>query len=252
MKLTRQQKSIGISLFIHAVLLTVLLFWYLPRRNASSTTTGVPRQDVSPPADLNRSAGQSISRSVPDDRNSVGRNSVDQQPDVSPQEIEDSIESQIEQVAKLPEERKRTELEKNLRRLESVASEQSVAQVSSTIARSLGLDKDQYARKQGPADGEFDTSSAQISDVIRTKDDRGSWQYETVMVDAAGRKMRVPLGSQEGEKLHDTFELMNRFPMARGVYQSVVMPMLQKMLESDSSDPSGRSAEPTVIVPSIE
>jgi hypothetical protein len=142
-------------------------------------------------------------------------------------------------VEKLPDERKLTELEKNLRRLESVASKQSVEQVSSTIAQSLGLDADQYAGNEATVDGEFDTNSAQMSDVVRTKDDAGTWQYETVMVDAAGREMRVPLGSDDGEKLYDTFELMKRYPMARGVYQSVVMPMMQKMLESDSADRPG-------------
>ena len=54
------------------------------------------------------------------------------------------------------------------------------------------------------------------------------------MVDAEGRKMTVPMSRSEGESVYQTFETMNQFPMAKGIYQSVVMPMLQKMMEAES------------------
>ena len=243
MGLSRQQKSIGFSLLFHAVLLTVLLCWYVPRRLSSSKSPELPGR-VASRIDVNQSDDHPLPVPTPDDQNSAG-----EQPVVSAQEIQSSIDSQIEQVAKLSDEHKLTELEKNVRRLESMASDESVAQVSAMIAQSLTLDTDQYNRNRVPAEGEFDTNSAQMSDVLRTKDNRGNWRYETVMVDAAGREMRVPLGSIDGEKLYDTFELMKRYPMARGIYQSVVMPMIQKLLESESV---GRSGEPTVIAPSSE
>lgn len=44
------------------------------------------------------------------------------------------------------------------------------------------------------------------------------------------------MGADEGERLHRTFETMKQFPMAKGIYQSVVMPMIQKMLEAETSD----------------
>jgi len=239
MKLTRKQKAIGVSLLFHAVLLTLLLFWYVPRRDAAA---------VSADARAEPESDRATRRDWPPADGPKTR-LVEQQSDVSSSEIQDSIESQIEQAKKLPDEKKLTELEKNLKRLESVAGEQSVEQVSSTIADSLGLDVDQYAQKNVVADGVFDAGSAQMSDVLRTKGEDGSWQYETLMVDAGGHEMRVPLDPTEGQRLYDTFELMKRYPMAKGVYQSVVMPMMQKMLEAESV---GRSNEPTVIVPPTE
>ena len=240
--MTRKRLAIGISLAFHAILLVVLLVWYVPQPQVASgpqvTTAGAAgggasdtqsdASSLSKPA-TNPSADEST-RTVPAELDNVAQAAAD----VSPQEIEQSIESQIRSAETLSDQRKLTELEKNLKRLESVASEQSVQQVSSTIAQSLGLDVDQYADKTPPAEGVFDTNTAQLSDVVRTRDESGAWRYETVMVDAEGRQMRVPTDAAGGQQLYDTFELMKRYPMARGVYQSVVMPLLQKMLEEES------------------
>ncbi|WP_182870445.1 hypothetical protein [Stieleria mannarensis] len=222
--MTRNRKAIVISLAFHACLLAVLLVWYVPRGDVASppmVTTNTA--DESPPP----------SPASPIVAEQVDLPQVDlPQPDVPPDQIQRSVDSQIKATEKLSDQQKLTELERNLKRLESVASEQSVQQVSSTIARSLGLDVDQYATKEPPGEGEFDIDTAQLSDVVRTRDESGAWQYETVMVDAQGRQMRVPTDAASGQQLYDTFELMKRYPMARGVYQSVVMPMLQSMLEA--------------------
>ncbi|QDV47749.1 hypothetical protein Enr13x_76610 [Stieleria neptunia] len=248
--MTRKQIAIGISLAVHAILLVVLLVWYVPRPQAASGPraasagdagdgTSETASDASPPGESTPSQpADQPSPAVPAELDNVAQAPAE----VSPQEIERSIDSQIQATESLSDERKLTELEKNLKRLESVASEQSVQQVSATIAQSLGLDVDQYADKTPPAEGTFDTKTAQLSDVIRTQDESGDWRYETVMVDAQGREMRVPTDAAGGEPLYDTFELMNRYPMARGVYQSVVMPMLQKMLEEESSPSPDESA----------
>ncbi|MCS7468037.1 hypothetical protein NZK35_15395 [Stieleria sp. ICT_E10.1] len=250
--MTRKRIAIGISLAVHAILLVVLLLWYVPRAQVGSgpqvTSAKAARggaseieSDASSSSrnpNANRSADEST-RAVPAELDSVAQAPAE----VSAQEIEQSIESQIRSAETLSDERKLTELEKNLQRLESVASEQSVQQVSSTIAQSLGLDVDQYADKTPPAEGTFDTNTAQLSDVVRTQDESGAWRYETVMVDADGRQMRVPTDAAGGQQLYDTFELMKRYPMARGVYQTVVMPMLQKMLEEESPPSPGDPAD---------
>ncbi|MCA9135971.1 MAG: cell envelope integrity protein TolA [Planctomycetales bacterium] len=244
MKFTRRQVAIGVSLVFHAALIAVLFAWYLPKPSAESgPTASLGETDIG--------GGDGVdSPSASDNKPIVVPESIKdmavQQPDVSRQEIERSIESQIEAAEKLPNDRKLTELERNLRRLESVASEQSIDQVTSTVAESLGLDVNQYAPKETPLDGTFDTNTAQMSDVLRSTDKQGNWRYETVMVDQQGREMRVPLGPEEGAQLYETFELMKRYPMAKGVYQSVVMPMMQKMLQGDSVQ---RSSEPTLIAP---
>ncbi|WP_372896069.1 hypothetical protein [Stieleria sp.] len=247
--MTRKRLAIGISLAVHALLLVVLLVWYVPRPQVATgpQATGAAgggasetESDTSSSSqpNANPSADEST-RAVPAELDDVAQAPAE----VSPQEIEQSIESQIRSAETLSDERKLTELEKNLKRLESVANEQSVQQVSSTIAESLGLDVDQYADKTPPAEGAFDTHTAQLSDVVRTRDESGDWRYETVMVDAEGRQMRVPTDAAGGQQLYDTFELMKRYPMARGVYQSIVMPMLQKMLEEETPPRPGEPAD---------
>ena len=234
MKFNRKQTALGVSLVFHGALLAVLFFWCLPG----------PRAPTAPVAERSES-NQSSVRESPREAEALER-LAQQQPDVKAKEIENSIESQIEQAKTLSDERKLSELEKNLKRLDSIASERSVDQVTVTVAKSLGLDVDQYAPRAAPIDGTFDTNSAQISDVQRSKDDQGNWRYETVMVDSQGREMRVLLGSDEGARLYETFELMKRYPMAQGVYQGVVMPLMQKMLEGESVQ---RGDQPTVILP---
>ncbi|MDV6028930.1 MAG: hypothetical protein F9B45_02235 [Phycisphaera sp. RhM] len=249
--MTRKRLAIGISLAVHAILLVVLLVWYVPRpqvasgpqvagADAAGGGASETESDTSSSSQPNASpSADESTRAVPAELDNVAQAPAE----VSPQEIEQSIESQIRSAETLSDERKLTELEKNLKRLESVASEQSVQQVSSTIAASLGLDVDQYADKTPPAEGAFDTNTAQLSDVVRTRDESGDWRYETVMVDAEGRQMRVPTDAAGGQQLYDTFELMKRYPMARGVYQSVVMPMLQKMLEEETPPSPGEPAD---------
>ncbi len=224
-KWTRKRIALSVSLLVHALLLVVLCLWYLP---------GVDKgKHVGPPtkatdiADDDRAAKEANRQEL--------RQLADEPAEVSDQDLRRSVQSQIEQAGKLPDERKLSELESNLKRLDSIADQDSVREVSSAIANSFGLDSEQYQVKPLPADGEFDTESAQISDVNRTRDQEGRWKYELVMVDAEGRQTRVAMGEEEGASLHETFELMKRYPLAHNVYRSVVMPMMQKMLEAETT-----------------
>lgn len=242
--MNNRRRAITVSIVVHVILLGVLFVWYLPDPSAESgTSAGTVGSD---PAGGDTTESSSESRGNPPAVPESIRDIADQQRDVAPEEIDSSIKSQIEAAEKLPDDRKLTELEKNLKRLESLASEQSVDQLTSTVAESLGLDTDQYAPKEVPDEGAFDINSAQLSDVVRTQDDQGEWSYETVVVDAGGREQRVPIDAAEGERLYETFELLKRHPMAHGVYQSVVMPMMQKMLEAKSTN---HNNAPTVIMP---
>lgn len=224
------------------MLLGVLCFWYVPRVRSHPE----PASSGSSPSSVEPAASQPESSAPVAE---ALKRIAEEQPEVSADEVKQSIESQIDQGEKLTDERKLSELEKNLKKLESVASEESVGQVSSMIAESLGLDTDQYASRETAVEGTFDTESAQMSDVLRSKDEQGNWQYETLMVDAKGHQMRVPLSDEEGARLYETFEMMRQYPMARGVYESVVMPMMQKMLEEDL-EPGG--TEPYVIQPATD
>jgi hypothetical protein len=225
LRLSRRTVAITASLLAHAALLGVLMVWYLPRATPVASSAQKTSDGEGPIDDQsNESSSPTKQRSAPTES-----------PDVPAEQIGQSIESQLEQVSKLSDEQKRSELEKNLKRLDAIAQEDSVEQVSVTIAESLGLDSTQYTDKQPPADGSFDHDTAQLADVKRSQDASGRWVYETVMVDATGRTMIVPTPAEQGEQLYETFRKMKQYPMARTIYQSVVMPMMQTMLEAEQA-----------------
>ncbi|TWU06253.1 hypothetical protein [Stieleria varia] len=217
---SRRRIAILASIGVHVVLAIGLLCWYVPSRseNSASAATQSAASDTSRPAP--RPAPPPVLEPSP----------VEQP--IDPTQIQDSLNDKIESVAKLPDERKLSQLDANLKRLEAIASDESVSEVTSTIAQSLGLDTQMYVEKEANAGGSFDPETAQLDDVTREKNERGDWMYESVLVDAEGRKMTVPMTASEGQTLYETFETMKRFPMARGIYRSVVMPMIQKMLQT--------------------
>ncbi|MGB7345940.1 MAG: hypothetical protein WBD20_17110, partial [Pirellulaceae bacterium] len=50
-----------------------------------------------------------------------------------------------------------------------------------------------------------------------------------------GRTSQVELSAAEGETMHEVFTKMKKYPMAAGIYRSVVMPMLQKLIEAEKA-----------------
>lgn len=201
-------------------LLIALLVWRMsqPKPSTSVALTG-------------QSASRSSDQKV-DDEKATEQMLAEPIADVPPEQIEKSLASQIEQVERLTDKRKLSELDKNLSRLESVADPLSVQEVTTTIASTMGLDANQYAPKESPASGSFDTDTSQLQEVTRKPDESGGWQYESVLVDAEGRTMRVPMSAAEGETVYNAFESMKQFPMAEGIYRGVVMPLLQQMVKA--------------------
>ncbi|MDG2221510.1 MAG: hypothetical protein P8L85_09030 [Rubripirellula sp.] len=161
---------------------------------------------------------------------------------VPAEQIKDSIETQIDQTNRLTDDEKLSELEKNLQRLESVASAESVQQVTTTVAETMGLDSETYAADKQAAEGSFDFDTAQLDDVTRKPGKDGQWEYQSILVDSAGRKTTVPMGMDEGESLYSTFEQMKKYPFAQAIYRSVVMPLLQSLIATEKDK---RAIEPT-------
>jgi hypothetical protein len=199
----------------------VFLFWYLPEPEPS------------------RSSASAASRGSTDSSSSGGSDETPPPelapppaPEIPDEQIQASIRSQLDEVDKLPDDQKLSELEKNLQRLDSVASPESVDEVSRRIASTLGLDAETYQSKEPADDEPFDPSTAQLDDVTRVRSGDGSWRYESVLVDAQGHRMTVPMSAAEGETAYNTFEQLKQFPIAEGIYRSVVMPMIQRMIEA--------------------
>ena len=131
----------------------------------------------------------------------------------------------------MSDERKLSELEKNLARLQAIATEESVREVTNLIAGSLDLDPGPLPAEQPPG-GAFDPETAQLHDVARERRENGKWEYTSVLVDASGRTQTVTMSEAEGETAYRTFEQLKRYPMAEGIYRQLVMPMIQKMIRA--------------------
>ena len=236
----RYRVAIFVSVAAHLIGAAVLLMWYLPGRDRSSpsprlTDDRIVNERSISPSDVG--AGNTL----PPSAATASDLSAEQVP---AEQISASIASQIEQVQNLPDERKLSELEKNLNRLEKVADPESVKDVTATIASTLGIDDETYQPKSNVPDEPLDPSTAQIQDVVRTKSESGAWQYESVLVDAEGRIANVPMSAADGQTTYETFQQMKKFPMAEGIYRSIVMPLIQKTLSaSDAAKEAALKAE---------
>jgi predicted RecA/RadA family phage recombinase len=222
-KPSRLKRALIVSVLAHGVFLLVLVLWYLPKRSADQARTAA--------AAASKLEMQKDSRPAPQPPPElVAPKAAD---DVPAEQIKKSVDSQLEASKKLPPEVKLSELEKNLSRLKSIASEKSVQQVTEKIGSSLGLDTQAYQPKDSVPEGRFDLDTAQLSDVTRQAGKNGQWKYEATLVDASGRTSKVQMAAAEGATMYEVFAKMKKYPMAAGIYRSVVMPMLQKMIEAE-------------------
>jgi hypothetical protein len=222
--------ALSVSVLVHVAIALTLLFIYLP--NPDSQRVAGHRAD--------QASGGEDSNARPADR----KPPVPEPAEVTnlpAEQLAQSIEAQLDQASRLNDEEKLSELEKNLRRLEKVSDAESVQEITSTIANTIGLDSEAYAADKQAAEGDFDFDSAQLDDVTRRRGDDGQWEYQSILVDKQGRKMTVPMDAGQGETMFSTFEKMKQYPFAQAIYRGIVMPMLQSLIETEKSK---RTAEP--------
>ena len=219
-------RAITVSLIFHFLLLTALLCWYVPQHSRRS----VPSEDKVSESTVKQQKQFAVS---PNPSASLG--------DAVPaSQIEASLKSAMRQAEGLSEERQLSELEKQLTRLNSISSVESVQDTTKKIAETLGLSPGAVPAAES-LDGTFDTETAQIHEVTRTRDEKGEWLYQSSLVDAAGRTEKINLPRAEGEVTYNTFQQLKQFPMADGIYRQLVMPLLQNMLSAvDAAEAQAR------------
>ncbi len=210
-----RRRAIAVSVMFHLVLVTGLLFWYLPQHSPSTGQGGTTK-----PAS---------SRNRPNQIHSDTMRGPSSGENVAARDIEASLNSALKQAEGLSGDRKLSELERNLRRLDSISSAESVQETTERIANTLGLSPGPVPTA-GSVEARFDTSTAQIHEVSRIRGPDGDWLYQSVLVDSAGRTEKVVLPRAEGEVTYNTFQQLKNFPIADGIYRKLVMPMLQNML----------------------
>jgi len=221
-----RRRAITVSVVFHLALFVALLCWYIP--NHSDTLIKQGKTATAPTG-----TQQTQQESKPDLPLTLGDK-------VPASQIEASLKSAMKQAEGLSEERKLSELEKKLRRLSSISSPESVQDTTQKIASTLGLSPGPVPAA-GSVEGVFDTTTAQIHEVTRSRDDNGDWLYHSILVDAAGRTENIELPSVEGEVTYNTFQQLKQFPLADGIYRQLVMPMLQSMLAAmDTAEAQSR------------
>ncbi|MGB0598129.1 MAG: hypothetical protein ACPGLY_15695 [Rubripirellula sp.] len=233
--------AITVSVVAHILLGLTLLFIYLPDPERNQLAGNAPTASGS----KSQVSGTQEPKPLPSTPRPADLKSV------PAEQIKDSIETQIDQANRLNDEEKLSELEKNLQRLESIASTESVQQVTTTVAETIGLDTETYAADKQAAEGAFDFDTAQLDDVIREPGKDGQWEYQSILVDSAGRKTTVPMGTGEGETLYSTFEQMKKYPFAQAIYRSVVMPLLQSLIASEKDKRASEPANQDEIEPTL-
>lgn len=232
------------SVVFHIVLASVLLAWYFPKQTraenepASATKSVIvaagpksaPASRPDPDTNLSSDDRQTASRVAPPAN------------DVPTEQIESSLRSAIDNAATVGEERKLSELERNVRRLEQVASERSIAEVGEAIRAATGLEERASLSAAPAVGGKFDFDSAQFHDVSRQTDSDGKWVYRSILIDSNGRTFEVDLSEGEGKTAYETMQMVKASPFAETIYRSMVMPMLDKLIPPVIPNPDSKSS----------
>ncbi len=236
------------SVVFHIVLASVLLAWYFPKQTrAENEPASATKSVVVAAGPKSAPASAPASRSDPDthlssdDRQTASRVAPPAN-DVPTEQIESSLRSAIDNAATVSEERKLSELERNVRRLEQVASERSMTEVGEAIRAATGLEERASLPAAPAVGGKFDFDSAQFHDVSRQADDEGKWVYRSILIDSKGRTFEVDLSEGEGKTAYETMQMVKASPFAETIYRSMVMPMLDKLIPPVIPNPDSKSS----------
>jgi hypothetical protein len=246
LRVSGMRLAVAISIVTHIVLASVLLAIYLPDASRQVGGSGSAQPDqyraelkapegFSPSAELaekDESTTPPRSAIEPTEQNSPPR-PVPTTPDgstVAGEQVQEAIEAAIDTAGRASQSKKLTELERNLSRLEQIASEESVEQIGAKVRDTLGLEPRASTPGGGPLGGSFDHDTAQFQDIVRVNRADGKEAYRCVMIDREGRTMEIEIDPEQGKVAYDTMQMIKRSPLGDAVYRTLVMPMLDKLL----------------------
>ena len=128
-----------------------------------------------------------------------------------------------------------SELDRRISQLNQMSSAESVDALSKHVGSVMGL----KPRADVPAEtqpvGEFDPESAQFHDVKRISQEDDTYAYTAILLDAAGRTTEIELTTDEGVTLYATMQKIRANPLLGRVYRSMVMPMVDQLLEEQKA-----------------
>lgn len=130
------------------------------------------------------------------------------------------------------EEENLDELKRLSKKLDRFSSADSVDDMTNKVQQLAGVEGRATMPSETPVEGAFDFDTAQIHDVTRTKDEKGNWAYEAVMIDSAGRTQNTTLDTATGESLHKTMQTVKANPLLEKVYRQMAMPILDNLIQA--------------------
>ncbi len=134
------------------------------------------------------------------------------------------------------------QLDKLTGRLESVSTAESVDAMAGAMSSLLGTVPRATEPAKKSVEGEFDATTAQFHDIRRIKTEDGGFEYLTVLLDAEGRTIEVPVDAATGERVYLTFERIKSNPLLEQIYRQIVMPLIDQMLAEASDTVAADSA----------
>ncbi len=201
------------SVVFHAVVLVLLLI-YRPWRSGDSA------EDKTPAAS-GTSAITAKGPPPPETERLV--RSVDQ--------VEPRLNDVIEETRQRTDQENVDELTRQIQRLDSISSQESVQQLAARFQQWLGTKPRAQRPAETPIDGEFDVSTAQLYEVQRHGNPDGSWTYTCVLLDAEGRTVETNLDAQQGQRTYELMQTLEDSPLAQQVYRQIALPLLDKLLD---------------------
>jgi len=203
-----------VSLVAHLCLLVALCFWVF-RVGGHDDGTSVAAGET---------PGQSEpTRRMPD--------SEPPAPEIPDELMQRHIERTIAEAEQLSDEQKLDKLDERLKELEETTSSEAIDEMAEEFHQWLGTKRRATEPAAEPVEGDFDTNTAQVHDMMRRRGPDDRWIYVAVLVDAEGRTMEVDVPAENGELLFDTIERIKKNPLGEKAYRRILMPLLDKLLQ---------------------
>jgi len=214
----KNRLAIGLSMAFHLCLLAVLVIVYIPRRESGSPSDSASKADSS-----ESQADRIVATQAKEAETATA--------------IKSSVKAHVETAANKPPAETLAELDTKVRQLDKYVDARTVEETAEAVADSLGIERSTYQPKTDPVPGALDPDTAQILDIVPNFGGSKEEAYMATMIDAQGHQAQIPISESEGKTAYDAFQKMKNYPAVEGLYRQIVMPLIQKMMNSPETIP---------------
>ncbi len=213
----------GIATVVHlslavGVLYSQVLGWCLPGLPRQATKPP-PLTFVSQPADLKEPPAVDLQTGTEAPTPSIA------------EFVRSQVETATRETEQITDAENVVRLRQMSEKLQAISSPDSLNQLSAQFRNWIGTKERSENALPTPAQGEFDFRTAQLHDVLRSESSSGEFSYASILIDAQGQTMKVPLTEEQGNRLYSIWELVKANPLLERVYRQIVMGLLDQMAE---------------------